>query len=510
MSVFEAVKSGSLEAVQAVVAKEGVDSLLTRDEKGHTPAHWACLGAHTSILRYIIDHKIPVNEGSTDYLGAKPIHWASGQGHIAVVDVLMQAGVSVDTTDNKGFTPLIVACQYRQTTLVGYLLGKGVRLQLTDHDGDTALHWAAFKGHSELLPLLMYCGIAPGQKDQHGQTALHLACISGDLPTVKELCRQGVALDTVDNNGKTPLMLAIGRKHDTVVRYLKKTAQIRTNFLPKVNFWTIVFGPSGNSKGPLLFFVVCSWLWGYPMYIFRGLPETYTEMLPLHVVYILCNVVMWVALYHANSVNPGYLPRNIPEYDQAIRQVAQCAEWKQGVSPISRLCHTCRTIKPLRAKHCRYCNRCVLEFDHHCPYIYNCVGYHNRVSFFLFSCAVAVVGMMSMYMSYHVMEKEGFPLRPDYLCGVALFLFFEAIAGFVVMSTLYQALKNITTNERVNKKRYSYLKDSEGRFHNPFDKGVLRNLLEYLHLAKGTEAEDVHDMGGMNTTSQLTLYQSLI
>jgi hypothetical protein len=36
---------------------------------------------------------------------------------------------------------------------------------------------------------------------------------------------------------------------------------------------------------------------------------------------MLLNVVMWFCLYHANSVDPGFLPRNIPEYDLAIKQV---------------------------------------------------------------------------------------------------------------------------------------------------------------------------------------------
>ena len=45
---------------------------------------------------------------------------------------------------------------------------------------------------------------------------------------------------------------------------------------------------------------------------------------------------------------------------------------------ILRLCHTCRTVRPIRAKHCRICDRCVAQFDHHCPYIYNCVGLRNR------------------------------------------------------------------------------------------------------------------------------------
>ena len=45
----------------------------------------------------------------------------------------------------------------------------------------------------------------------------------------------------------------------------------------------------------------------------------------------------------------------------------------------------------------------------------------------------------------------------------------------------YQALKNVTTNERINAHKYEYLKDGNGAFSNPFDQGYSINMKEYFH-----------------------------
>ncbi|KAL8604074.1 hypothetical protein ACOMHN_024899 [Nucella lapillus] len=488
------MKCRMLVPVQTIVEQNGPGILSTRDEKGHTPAHWACLGGHTTILRFFIENKAPIDEPSNNDLGARPIHWAAVNGHIAVVDILIQTGISIDTVDNKGCTPLIVACQYGQTMLAGYLMGKGARLQLTDKDGDNALHWASFKGHPELIRLLIYSGFNARQRDNYWQTPLHLACINGNITAVKDLCEQdGVEIDLADKNGKTPLMLAVGRKHEDVVGYLKKEAKFRNSILPRIDFWALIFGPPGNTKGPLLFFCVSVLLWGYPMYIFKCLPQTYFDLQILHVLFFLTNICMWISLYHANTIDPGFLPRNVPEYDQAIRKVAHFDEWKHGNNPLKQLCHTCRTVKPLRAKHCRYCNRCVKEFDHHCPYIHNCVGYHNRAWFLGFLTSMMGLSVISGYFTYHML----FVLQWDWLVFVGALeagLFFIMLVVVWYM-TLIHASYNITTNERINRKRYDYLKDGKGRFYNPFNKGLKLNLLEFFHLKKPPKQDEVELLG---------------
>ena len=60
-----------------------------------------------------------------------------------------------------------------------------------------------------------------------------------------------------------------------------------------------------------------------------------------------------------------------------------------------------RVVRPLRAKHCRICDRCVAQFDHHCPYIYNCVGLRNRGWFLLFTLSVAVNCSITIFFAFY-------------------------------------------------------------------------------------------------------------
>ncbi|EOD24891.1 hypothetical protein EMIHUDRAFT_238178 [Emiliania huxleyi CCMP1516] len=156
-------------------------------------------------------------------------------------------------------------------------------------------------------------------------------------------------------------------------------------------------------------------------------------------------------------------------------------------------CHACAQPRPLRAKHCRACGRCVCDFDHHCPWINNCVGARNRASFYLFiSLLLADAAAVAALSADALLEPSPHPApdrgdgRPTTLLWLALAVAAPAcllLARFWLHRTR-NALANLTTNERLNRRRYAHFRSPNGALVNPFDRGAARNCIAFLCPAK--------------------------
>ena len=121
------------------------------------------------------------------------------------------------------------------------------------------------------------------------------------------------------------------------------------------------------------------------------------------------------------------------------------------------VCGKCDRIRPLRTHHCSVCKTCVMKMDHHCPWIYNCVGYGNYKFFYLFLLHLFLVDLFYMVITYPVFaillrsnEKIGFESRSSIVMSFVLAAAVEiAVLAFLAFHT-YLLLSNQTTIEFIS------------------------------------------------------------
>ncbi|TNN76285.1 putative palmitoyltransferase ZDHHC14 [Liparis tanakae] len=109
-------------------------------------------------------------------------------------------------------------------------------------------------------------------------------------------------------------------------------------------------------------------------------------------------IVVTCGLFFAfDFTDPGILPRATPEEAADIeKQIDTSGSSTYRPPPRTKeilinqqvvklkYCFTCKMFRPPRTSHCSLCDNCVERFDHHCPWVGNCVGKRNYRFFYSF------------------------------------------------------------------------------------------------------------------------------
>ncbi|GAP93464.1 hypothetical protein SAMD00023353_13200050 [Rosellinia necatrix] len=101
----------------------GPQLMLTPDDHGRLPLHFACGGQRLDVFIYLLREHNQGKINFPDKDGWTPLHWACREWDVLFVRLLVEAGAKTDCVDNNGWTPWDVAV-FHDNTGFAFELGR--------------------------------------------------------------------------------------------------------------------------------------------------------------------------------------------------------------------------------------------------------------------------------------------------------------------------------------------------------------------------------------------------
>uniref|UniRef100_A0A665VD58 Palmitoyltransferase n=1 Tax=Echeneis naucrates TaxID=173247 RepID=A0A665VD58_ECHNA len=479
--IVKATQYGIFERCRELV-EAGFD-VRQPDKENVTLLHWAAINNRIDLVKYYISKGAIVDQLGGD-LNSTPLHWATRQGHLSMVVQLMKYGADPSLIDGEGCSCVHLAAQFGHTSIVAYLIAKGQDVDMMDQNGMTPLMWAAYRTHSvDPTRLLLTFNVSVNLGDKyHKNTALHWAVLAGNTTVISLLLDANANVDAqnIKVNGHTlfscPYLVQFPFLHSLPVSslliFLPSSAHLlclqefRQKVMlgtPFVVIWLVGFIADLDIDSWLIKGIMYAGVWVaiHESTIFLNLP-VHLPFATVHVPFLINTLALFYNFGKSWKSDPGIIKASEEQKKKTIVELAET-----GSLDLSIFCSTCLIRKPIRSKHCAVCNRCIAKFDHHCPWVGNCVGSGNHRYFmgYLFFLLCMICWMMYGCISYWRIHcatsyaKDGFWL---YLTQIAscspwmFWMFLNSVFHFMwvavlIMCQLYQiAALGITTNERMN------------------------------------------------------------
>ena len=150
------------------------------------------------------------------------VQCAAANGHVGILQVLLDLGAPVDGPSSEDVTPLHVATICGREAAALMLLDHGASVSAVDKRCHrTALHWAAREGLIVVVHRLLQSGANVNAVDAHGHTPIRQAAFNGHLNVIRFLVQHGANVLVKDKVFEdTEFKVACGNGHLPVVQYL--------------------------------------------------------------------------------------------------------------------------------------------------------------------------------------------------------------------------------------------------------------------------------------------------
>lgn len=114
------------------------------------------------------------------------------------------------------------------------------------------------------------------------------------------------------------------------------------------------------------------------------------------------------------------------------------------------------------SKHCRACNKCILGFDHHCPWLNTCIGTHNKNFYLVMLTSLVLLTLLYCMASItFICQTSKFVITLDFSFVIKIMAFSELATMVICFYQLFMLfllhlalrIRNLSTYSFLNMTR---------------------------------------------------------